>query len=104
MRSDNPLLTCFMPGSTVPLLGNDLYSYIIKHIFPLEKCITIRQLILQWYNAGTQDSDVGGEIMEWLTAIGTLLGGIGLLILGFGVFIKSATEIKEKEDAKKAAK
>ena len=40
--------------------------------------------------------------MEWVTAIGTLLGGIGLLALGFGMFIKVATSIKEKEDAKKA--
>ena len=42
--------------------------------------------------------------MDWVTAIGTLLGGIGLLILGFGVFIKVATSIKEKEEAKKEVK
>ena len=41
--------------------------------------------------------------MDWVTAIGTLLGGIGLLTLGFAMFIKNATEIKEKEDAKKGS-
>jgi len=46
----------------------------------------------------------GGETMGWVTAIGTLLGGIGLLSLGFAMFIKVATAIKGKEDAKKEVK
>ncbi|MFC1998766.1 hypothetical protein ACFLVR_03880 [Chloroflexota bacterium] len=42
--------------------------------------------------------------MDWVTAIGTLLGGMGLLTLGFAVFIKNATETKEKEGTKKEVK
>jgi hypothetical protein len=39
--------------------------------------------------------------MGWVTAIGTLLGGIGLLFLSFGVFQRVALLEKEAKSAKK---
>jgi len=40
--------------------------------------------------------------MGWVTAIGTLFGGIGLLFLSFGVFWRvSLIEQKEKEAKEK---